>query len=466
MKKNYKLFTAFFSTFALLFAAWQPAIHADQVFDIEVRVQSGDYSVVESKVVHDGVIVIQDPDDTDGPRQLPLKVEASLNYEQRYTGKNEPLAIRRYLDTTRADLSISDGKRVSELTSKNRYLVTRIKEYGPTQFVSLEDVLTQREVELITGPADPLSFAALFNRDNVQVGQKWKVDANALSSFLAVDRVYDHEVLLQLREVNQRVAKVYIIGQAQAEVDDVTNTIGITGVALIDLDKYQLTDLRATFRQTRGVGQVAPGFKGTTKVDMKLTNTDSLPSLSNREISARTKSQRIARKVKWESNQGHFRLLYDPRWRMIASEDEGAILRYVQNGDLMAQCNIAQLPSRPANNLLSLKQFQTEVGKIIAAEQSARIINADTQATNDGSQVHLVKVNGVEQQVPVSWLYYHVGHRDGRQVTFVFTLEQQVANDFHPADQLLVHAFRFLPVPQSANAKTAKRDTTQTEPKR
>ena len=142
------------------------------------------------------------------------------------------------------------------------------------------------------------------------------------------------------------------------------------------------------------------------------------------------------------------------------------MLRYVDRGDLLAQCNIVDLPARPADNPLKLEQFKTEVAKIIEAEESAKVVDAEELKTNTGLSALRVVVQGVEEKVPVQWIYYHVAAADGRRLTYVFTLEQEIAERFAPADKRLVNATIFKPKPvksasaaQSAFPRTSSEDT-------
>ncbi len=439
-----------FLTFALVFS--QNAA-ADESYNILVQYQSGDFAQINMLITHNGTITLKDAERDDAARSLPLHVDAKIKYDQRFTGRDNLLAIRAYDPSTHAKIKVSDGKRNTVLTDKNRYVIARLKKQGPIQSASLEDVLNQTEADLITNPADPLSFAKLFDKTNVKIGDQWDAPDEALSTFLSVDRVYENKVRLELRDVTDNRAKIYIVGAVKTEVDDVTNEITVSASALIDLQSHKLLALRASLQQDRLIGQIAPGFKGTTKVDLRINTKDELDSLSNKEIAKRTKSRKIERKLKWQPDNADFNLLYDPRWHVIASADEGAVFRYLNNGTLMAQCNIVQLPSRPAGILLTLAGFKTEVVKIIAKEKTARVADAKQHTTRNGIQALGVRVEGSEQEVPVTWLYYHLSHDDGRQLTFVFTLENDIADEFQPADKKLLDAFAFLDNSDDAKSK-------------
>ena len=113
----------------------------------------------------------------------------------------------------------------------------------------------------------------------------------------------------------------------------------------------------------------------------------------------------IEQRLQWQSPG--VKLKYDPRWRVIASESEAAIMRFVSSGDLLAQCNIIQLPARPANNPLTLKGYREEVARIIAADDFATIVNAKEFKTDNA-------VRGLSVMVEGCLLYTSPSPRDQR----------------------------------------------------
>lgn len=438
---------------------------AEDQYTLRLGSQQGDLTEVTTRITHAGQLSIDDPEENSGPRQLPLNVEARLEFAERHTGKEKPQAIRVYSSESRATIQISNGSRVTQLSPANRYVVTRVAERGPVRMASLEDVLTQDELELITSPADPLTFPGLLDRPEVALGDEWAAPDEGLASFLGVDGIYENGVRLKLASIERNVAKIHLSGDARAEVDDVTSELTVTGTILVDLADQQVVSVRGLIRQNREIGQIGPGFEGTTKIDVRIERAKSIEALSNEAIAARTHSTRIERRLKWVSEEGGFVLRYDPRWHLIASETEAAVFRFLDQGSLLAQCNVVQLPNRPAEQPLKLEAFREEVSKIIAKEESARVVDAETRRTEQGMTALKVTVAGIEQQVPVHWLYYHLADSQGRQLSFVFTLESAVIDQFVPADRQLVESFEFLGEGEAVSA-AERPSTPETGPRR
>ena len=211
----------------------------------------------------------------------------------------------------------------------------------------------------------------------------------------------------------------------------------------IDRTLKQVKQVRLTVDENRQAGQVAPGFEGKSRVNIQLRSDDGCEYLTTANLKKLTKSRRIKQRLQWMSQEGKFALEYDPRWKMIASESEAAVLRYVDDGDLMAQCNVVQLPSRPASNPLTLANYRKEIETIIQPDKTAKLTGASEVKTATGLNAFRISVKGVQDEVPVKWIYYHVAAEDGRRLTFIFTLEQEIADVFQPSDQRMVNGLSF-----------------------
>ena len=432
------------------------AIAADSV-DLEVKFNKDDQHRVAMKLEHHGKVII-DGAGQEKVQTLPMDTVARLGYFQRYSGNSNDHQAIRYYDKSKGIYKISKGDTSATLADNNRLIVARVKSQPGKriQLASIGSTLKQAEFELLRNPVDPLSLPSLLNRKDVKIGQTWKPDNDGLANFLAVDRIVRNDIQIKVKEIKDGVARVYITGKLRASVDDVTTDMDVVSLVLVDMKSHQVSTVRLKVREIRQPGQVAPGFDGETNIDMKLAVNNSCPHLKDEALAAATKTRVIEQRFRWESPEGQFLLTYDPRWRVIAAEDEAAVFRYLKNGMLLAQCNVVQLPSRPASNPLTLSDYKREVFKIVEADPKAKIVDATEFRTDENAHALRVHISGEEEGVDVSWVYYHVSSKDGRRLTFVFTLEEDVRKLFRPADEMMVNAVKFFPIAgRKAPAKTA-----------
>ena len=435
------------------------SVHAAENIDIKIANNRGLQQRVDARYEHDGDITVDNAGQSENVEKLKMKTVAELVFHQRLTGSvKDPQAIR-YYDSSDGNFNIHKGKSKASLEGKNRLIVARLKSKPGQriQMASVQSLLNQSELNLIKNPADPLTYAGLLSKKSVAEGDKWKADKNALADFLAVDRILFTDVKMMLKTATRATARIYLLGQVDATVDDVGTSMKVSAVFDVDRKSNQVSRVRLSINENRQPGQVAPGFAGKSRVNVQLQSDDGCKHLSTANLKKMTKSRRIKQRLQWMSDEGKFALEYDPRWKMIASENQAAILRYVDDGDLMAQCNVVQLPSRPASNPLTLASYRKEIETIIRPDKTAKLIGATAIKTTQGFDAFRVSVKGVEKDVPVKWIYYHVAAEDGRRLTFIFTLEQEIADVFQPSDQRMVNGLNFFIKPAQSGVKVAKK---------
>lgn len=433
-----------------------------QTVDVDLTFDKSRQCRVVSEYLHQGDVIVPTDSDTTRTKSLPMTVQARMDFFQRYTGNSSENQAIRFYNEAESSIEVDKGQTSAVLQPGNRHIVTRI---APTsqrtiQVASLGDALQQSELDLLKNPGDPLTVPALFNRKNVSVGDKWSASSEALGSFLAVDRIVKSDVKLLLKTIQDGKAKIYVAGKVSAEVDDVKTQIELNGLLLADLRDRSFSSLRLSVRENRAQGQLAPGFVGRTKVDTRLGFTKPTKQLSTATIKQLTAGQKVEQRLKWVSEAGSFQVQYDPSWRLIASEKETAILRYLNEGELMAQCSIVRLASRPAGNPLTLAAFRKEVASMVAADEDARLESAEQLKSRSGLNILEVEVSGVVEDVPLNWMYFHVSSKDGRCVTFVFTLEHELISEVRPAARQLVDNLTFLLRKRSSQKSQAKRSQT------
>ena len=81
---------------------------------------------------------------------------------------------------------------------------------------------------------------------------------------------------------------------------------------------------------------------------------------------------------------------------------------------------------------------------MVSAGEHAELESAEQFKSRSGLNILEVQISGLEQEIPLNWMYYHVSGKDGRCVTFVFTLEEELASDVRPAARKLVNNLAFL----------------------
>ncbi|MEL7497379.1 MAG: hypothetical protein AAFN77_07185 [Planctomycetota bacterium] len=434
---------------------------ADDTVDLAVKFPKSEQCRIITEIEHEGSVIVVPDDPQAAPKPLPLKVNGTLKYHQRITNATQAI---RYFDVAKADIELDKGETKPELDKTNRLIIARLKAEtsGRVEMASVRDTLQQEELELLQTPSDPLSLSDLFYKEALKVGQKWEPSDQALAKFLNVETIDTSDVELTLKKIDRGLARVYVSGSVVASVFDVTTEMSVSGIALIDVKNQQIKNIKVGIDEVRPAGQIEPGFEGRTRIDLGFQYGRSTKQLSNKTLSATVRSKKIQQRLKFVSDAGAYHIIYDPRWKLIAGETDSAIMRFIEKGNLITQCNVVLLPERPANQPLTLDKFKDEIGKAIEADKNAMLVTADTRKTANGLNALNVVVSGEEDGLPVNWFYYHVSTNDGRQITFVFTLAEKASGRAKSVADQLVNEFKFV----TPTKKVAKKKSSSNARKR
>ena len=419
-----------------------------QQFDLSSEVDQGEFQAARFQVEYSGHIVVDlSRDKKRDASILPIDVKGQFAFDQQLSGKPNSMQAVRYYTKASANIKAGKGHKASHLEPENRYILGRIRtleNQNQFQIASIGSVLQRSEYELLRNPCDPVALIGLLDQQGVSIGDTWQVEKGALGRFLNIDHVISADVDFKLKNVNGSKGLIHIAGHVKGEIDDVVTELDVTGSLQLDVELNRITAVRININQETDPGQVAPGFEGQIKLDMRIKTLTRSTHLTRDKLAAVMTGTKIKQSFLLKPKGAPFSVVHSPNWRVIASEEEAAVLRYIHNGNLLAQCNIVQLPSRPADKPLPLKAFEAEVKKMIQSSESLTIKSSSTAETAKGYPALRVVVEGFESGVPIRWLYYHISNQDGLALTCVFTLEKQIAEQFGKADQTFVNRVQLL----------------------
>ena len=457
MKKHLVIFSGISVVFLVFFcsAIGLPA----QEYDLVHQFDSESTLRVQTQFQYSGSVIVDSAGNEENERALPLNVRASLKFDQRISSssKRSPQAIR-YFDEAKAQIEAGKGSTQADLSADKRLVIARMTSESNNhafEIASIDSKLTQKEYELLKTPGDSLAFANLFNKTGVKVGEKWKARKESIADLVAINRMITCDVSMMLKSVEKRTAKIYLYGELKGEVDDAITKMNVKGIALLNMDAKLVESFRMTIDEERRTGQLAPGFEGKIKLDSRISKTNDNPQLSKQRMARIYRGKKIKFDFRLEPENSQFLINHEKTWRVMASQKDAAVLRYVNDGQLIAQCNIVGLPRRPADNPLTLEDFRSEINRITSNSEGAEITDTGQTSTVNGLKSLFVNVDGFEQGIPFKWLYYHVAADDGRRVTFVFTLEKEMSDYFGDADRNLINNFRFKTI-RSASSNGTK----------
>jgi hypothetical protein len=133
------------------------------------------------------------------------------------------------------------------------------------------------------------------------------------------------------------------------------------------------------------------------------------------------------------------------------SDPQVVILRLLDEGTLVTQCNFSPVPNAQPGEHTPLDEYESGIQQSLGAQFSA-ITARDKIPTSDGRQIFRVVTQGKYQlpegeqrsEVPMTWIYYLCTAPSGRQVSFVFAIEPALMERLAGQDRQIVESLQFV----------------------
>jgi len=425
---------AFFATCGPLRAAERmnlvPATAADQ----GARVRSVQEVKGDLKLNADGRQVTR----------LPFEARGLMEYDQRVL--HVAAGVRRdarFYRQARARINVGAAPETSELSPDRRTVVVdcdprRTRIYSPL------GPLTRDELELIDVQGNPALLDRLLPAGDVSVGDRWKHDDRLIAQLFGLDAVQRNELSSTLRAVESEIVVIDLSGQLRGAIGGVSSDLEVKAKYHFDRARRLVRWLAMTIKENRSIGHASPGFDVTARIQISIDPAEVVDylrdaALANLDLNAEPGSLMLA----FASQPGGFRFLHDRSWQAMVDRHDVAVLRMIDRGDLIAQCNASKLPDLPAGQRVALEAYQADIQRALAGE-FGEFLQATQGTSGDGFRVLRVVVAGLAGELPIQWRYYHVSNDAGRQVSFVFTMDAKLVERFAEADEGIIGSFEFV----------------------
>ncbi len=382
---------------------------------------------------------------TDEEESLNLQLDARFQYDERVIARKQAFKSVRQYKTARAEIRLGKGSLLNTLAEdRSLVLVQSTREDERIRFASIRGPLTQKQLELIATPANTLLLPELLARKNVRQGETWKPDEEILTKQLNIDLISTSTVELKLEKVVGNVARVFISGEVDGVIDDAGTNLDITGILDFDIHQGIVRNADLTIRQERDIGRIAPGLEGAFRILVRVEPASQNEALSDAGLAKiRENGTRITPNLVFTPLDNDIRFLHTPDWRVIGAQTDRAILRLVDNGQMIGQCDVMPLPPRDDARPQTLEQFQ-EVVKSKLAEYKPNVTASHQSAADaKGPAWMQVTANGSANGVALIWNYFTITHSDGRRLQLVFTTEPANNSRFSARFESLISGISF-----------------------
>lgn len=380
-------------------------------------------------------------------KHLPLKVHAELQYSERLLASAKQFSECRFVrayKTAEAKIRLSESELTSELRPERRLIA--VESAGKDAILySPNGPLTRDELELIATPASGLAPEALLPAKPQKTGDQWPLAELTVARLLSLEAISQQDVMCTLDSVKDNVAIVSLVGKVTGAVGGVSSDIELKGKLNFDLKQRSVTWLTLACKENRAIGHAQPGFEVLTTLRMVFAPTKPVEDLSDKAlVGLKPKAEHSQTLIEFDSESAGFQLIHDRRWSVMLERNDLTVLRLVDRGDLIAQCNITPLPSLGKDEELTLEGFQQDVKRVLG-KNFEEIVEASEETSDNGLRLLRVLVAGKAGDLPIQWTYYHLSDDKSHRASLVFTIESGLLDRFATIDREMIDNFRFLP---------------------
>ncbi len=436
-------------------AVWATAANAaqDTTYDIRAKQPAGSIQRVQAVVEVRGDLLIE-AEET-GTQKLPFVVAGKAAYDERIlevdnSGKPRR-AVRQYGEAT-AEIKVGQTAATPRLNPERRLMVAQLDDARATLFSPLGP-LSRDDLELVDIQGNTLAMGGLLPDKPVGVAQTWEPNRELLATVLGLDTITHHDVSGRLEPPDGTTAIVTLQGSLDGAVGGVATKIELKAKMNFDLTRRVVTWLAANFHERREIGHAEPGFEATARLRVAISPQQTADELSDRALRDLVLTATAGSTLlEFKPQKSLVRFVHDRRWRVISDRPDLCVLRCVDGGDLLAQCNLSELGDAEPGQRLTLEAFQAEALRSLVSSAGQVAEASQGESEPQGLRVLRVQATGIASEVPIVWIFYHLSNDQGRQASISFTMGADAVERFAGGDRALVESFEFLPRARTESA--------------
>lgn len=376
-----------------------------------------------------------------------MKVFAGFRYEERVLDfkLEEPFSLRSVRDYSlaKAIMNIGGNQLEPVLDSNNRLVVCEIDKKGTILF-SPQGPLKSEHLLLIEGiQANTLSLELMLPEKNVRIGDSWKIPTDALLSFMCVDGIAEQSMEATLTSVVDDLAMIEIVGDLQGSFLGAYTEMSLHAKIQYDLKTQRINWVGMLLDENRSIGHVGPGLDVKARLQVKISALEKPNALTDDLIGDLdlVSSDRQLR-LRYDNGKAPWNFQFPRNWYIILDEENKTLMRLLDKGELIAQCNIVAMPKIDPKKPTTLKSFCDDLLKGLTKNNANIVLSEESRNSASYTELRVILDGKVEDDLPLRWVYYLLTDEKGNQTVVVFVIEAELLQRFGDADERILETFR------------------------
>jgi hypothetical protein len=294
---------------------------------------------------------------------------------------------------------------------------------GPVVVASPAGALTRAELELVQGPGDPLALVDLLPAQPVALQETWRVGNAAALTLSGYDAITSNELNAQLESADTTQARFRLNGQIKGSALGGAGTIRCEGFLTFDRRLAHIDRLEVNRSEVRQPGPIEAGLD--VKSTLVVTRQRAVPpaTLGDAALAGTpldiTPQRQLLRLI---TPSGKASLLHDRHWHILWDDPKLTVLKRLESGQVVAQCNLTVGPTVAKGRHQDPGQFRDDVRRALKQRFGTFLGAGEVDGDPAGGYRYKVAVQGREGDLGVVWLYFLVASSAGEQLLATFTL--------------------------------------------
>jgi hypothetical protein len=448
------------------------AVFADEKADLRESLSVGSCTQVRIELKAEGLFrpgmsagALQD--EATMPKPLALDVKTRLVFTERLlaskSASGDPGGARRQSGSGSAGSPVSRGRAVRWVTQAaaaingevrptasvlrpglSLLVAERDASKGAVVVVSPAGPMTRSELELVQGLGDPLTLADFLPRVPVAKGSSWKLPEPAVVAISGYDTLNSSTMEATLEQLDEAAARVRLKGDVQGSALGGTGRITCDGMLNIDRKERLVDRLQVNRVENRQAGPVEAGLDVRSTLTVVRRPSRIVPELEDKALASftlDTSTQRQA--LQLISPDGKYNLLHDRQWHTYWDDPKLVVLKRLDKGKVVAQCNLAAGPSAGKGRHQDLAQFRDDLRRSLKQRFVQFLGAGEVDGDPAGGFRYKVGVQGREGELGVLWNYYLIASLEGDQLLATFTLAEEDAATFGAQDLEIIGSLQW-----------------------
>jgi hypothetical protein len=270
------------------------------------------------------------------------------------------------------------------------------------------------------------------------------VDDAAARGLSGYDALAAHALEATLETLDEASAKVQLKGEVRGAVLGGEGVVSCDGWFTFDRKAGRVDRLALNRNEARKPGPVEEGLdiKSSLTVERRAAAAD--PALSDDAL-ARVPLEPDPRSelLLFQAPDGKCSLRHDRDWHIYWDDSRQTVLKRLDRGEVVAQCNLSVGPDAGKGRHQDLAQFRDDVRRALGRRLVQVLGAGEVDGDPAGGFRYKVGVQGREGGLDVLWYYFLVASPEGDQRLVTFTLPEAQSKAFGDQDLQLVGSLRW-----------------------